>query len=69
MVLCTYCDERVKFVARMGRLQVIVNVYVDGRWARVEHFHADCYDNAGAPHGKPSALASSRPGRRLRPIT
>jgi hypothetical protein len=24
---------------------------VGGRWNRVEHFHAECYEAAGAPHG------------------
>ena len=35
-----------------GRVkQVICNVYVDGRWARVEHHHLDCYESSGRPHG------------------
>jgi hypothetical protein len=24
---------------------------VDGRWNRVEHYHAECYEAAGAPYG------------------
>ena len=48
---CALCGERVKFQAKMRNRQVICNVYEDGRWNRVEHFHADCYDAAGLPHG------------------
>ena len=51
MSLCAHCDEQVKFAAKLNRLQVIANVYVDARWDRVEHFHAECYDLAGAPYG------------------
>ncbi len=50
-VMCTTCDEQVKFAAKQNRQQVIANVYVDGRWDRVEHFHAECYEAAGAPYG------------------
>ena len=50
-VECVQCGERVNFQAKVCNKQVICNVYVDGRWNRVEHFHADCYDAAGLPHG------------------
>ncbi len=50
-VECAYCDERVKFQAKVRNRQVICNVYVKGVWDRVEHFHADCYEPAGEPHG------------------
>ena len=50
-VECVHCGERVKFQAKVRNKQIICNVYVDGRWDRVEHFHADCYDSAGLPHG------------------
>jgi hypothetical protein len=30
---------------------VIANVYVDGTWDRVEHFHAECYEAAERPYG------------------
>lgn len=50
-VECARCGERVKFRARARQLQVICNVYTDGRWDRVEHFHPDCYELAGAPYG------------------
>ena len=46
-----HCDERVKFQAKVRHKQVICNVYEDGKWNRVEHFHAPCYDLAGEPHG------------------
>ena len=53
MTDCVHCDEQVKFKARERHLQVICNVYVSGRWDRVEHFHAACYEDAGRPHGDP----------------
>ena len=53
MTNCMHCDEQVKFKARERHMQVICNVYVDGHWDRVEHFHDPCYDEAGHPHGPP----------------
>ena len=50
-VECARCGERVKFQAKTRNQQVICNVYVDGRWNRVEHYHSQCYDEAGEPHG------------------
>lgn len=50
-VLCARCREVVKFTAKVQRQQVIANVYVGGRWDRVEHFHSECYDEAGRPYG------------------
>lgn len=50
-VECTLCDERVKFQAKVRHKQVICNVYEHGQWQRVEHFHSDCYEVAGEPHG------------------
>ncbi|MDQ1403471.1 MAG: hypothetical protein QOG03_1787 [Actinomycetota bacterium] len=52
--ICTHCGTPVKFVARAQLRQVIANVYVDGTWNRVEHFHADCYVEANQPYGDPS---------------
>ena len=52
---CAHCDDRVKFQAKVRKQQVICNVYVKGRWDRVEHFHAECYTKAGSPHGAPDA--------------
>lgn len=48
---CAECGTPVKFSAKLKQLQVIANVYVDGQWNRVEHYHAECYDNAGEPYG------------------
>ncbi|MBW8826954.1 MAG: hypothetical protein JF603_11500 [Acidobacteria bacterium] len=54
MVLCTHCQEQVKFAAKQTKFQVIANVYVDGRWDRVEHFHQECYELAAEPWGSSS---------------
>jgi hypothetical protein len=54
MALCTGCGEQVKFAAKQQRQQVIANVYVHGRWDRVEHFHDDCYVRASQPYGAPA---------------
>jgi hypothetical protein len=51
---CTHCGAPVKFVARAQLRQVIANVYDNGTWIRVEHYHADCYDEAGQPYGAPT---------------
>ena len=60
MVMCVHCDEQVKFAAKQTQLQVIANVYIDGRWDRVEHFHAQCYEGADAPWGPPGEDISIR---------
>ena len=52
--ICVHCGAPVKFVARAQLRQVIANVYVDGAWNRVEHFHADCYVEADQPYGDPN---------------
>ena len=49
--MCAHCGAQVKFVARAQLRQVIANVYENGTWLRVEHFHADCYGEAGKPYG------------------
>jgi hypothetical protein len=54
-VECAQCGERVKFQAKVKGHQVICNVYVKGVWARVEHYHADCYADAGEPYGAAAA--------------
>ena len=41
-----------KFQTKLRKQQIICNVYVDGRWNRVEHYHIECYEEAGAPHGR-----------------
>ncbi len=55
LVDCSHCGQRVKFQARLRLQQVICNVYNGNMWERVEHFHAECYLEAGSPHGEPSA--------------
>jgi hypothetical protein len=51
---CTTCGLAVKFAARTHPQQVIANVYVDGVWDRVEHYHETCYEAAGLPYGPPA---------------
>jgi hypothetical protein len=63
LALCTFCGEQVKFAAKQNRQQVIANVYVDGRWDRVEHFHDECYGSADKPYGEPSDQVMNRNGR------
>lgn len=48
---CVACGERVKFQAKVRMQQVICNVYRDGHWDRVEHYHAECYHEIGEPYG------------------
>lgn len=50
---CDYCEKLIAAGGRKGRQkkQVVCNVYVDGRWNRVEIFHINCYEEAGSPHG------------------
>lgn len=51
LAVCVTCDQPVKFAAKLHKMQVIANVYVDGRWNRVEHFHDECYLGANTPYG------------------
>ena len=51
LAVCAHCAQPVKFAAKLHLLQVIANVYVDGRWNRVEHFHDECYSLADTPYG------------------
>lgn len=50
---CAVCDELIKFRARIRAEQIICNVYVKNRWDRVEHYHPECYTEAGSPYGEP----------------
>jgi hypothetical protein len=52
---CERCRSPVKFMARVRGRQVIANVYRDGRWVRVDHYHETCYQEAGEPCGRPRA--------------
>lgn len=63
--VCTYCGVQVKFTARLKGRKIIANVYVDGRWDRVEQFHEGCYERSGEPYGP--ANLSHRPERPERP--
>jgi hypothetical protein len=49
---CAACNTQVKFSAKQKKQQVICNVYVDGKWNRVEHYHLECYLEADKPHGE-----------------
>jgi hypothetical protein len=60
---CASCGEQVKFAAKANRQQVIANVYIDGVWNRVEHYHSECYEAAGSPFGTPCDQQLQR-GRR-----
>ena len=51
LAVCVTCGQPVKFAAKLHKMQVIANVYADGRWNRVEHFHEECYAEASAPYG------------------
>ena len=58
LAVCAQCGQPVKFAAKLHKMQVIANVYVDGRWNRVEHFHDDCYAEADSPFGEADASSS-----------
>ena len=55
-VRCVRCGKQIKFAARTHPRQVIANVYTDGAWNRVEHFHEECYLEAGEPYGSLASL-------------
>ena len=55
LAVCAHCSQPVKFAAKVHKMQVIANVYEDGRWNRVEHFHDECYGEALSPYGNASA--------------
>jgi hypothetical protein len=48
---CAHCCERIRFTRPGTARRVIANIYTDGRWDHVEHFHDLCYVEAGQPHG------------------
>lgn len=52
--MCASCGQQVKFSAKVKRQQVICNVYLKGKWDRVEHYHLECYLEVGSPHGEPA---------------
>lgn len=52
---CASCNQRVSYSAKTRPNQIIANVYCDGKWNRVEHFHEECYYRAESPYGPPAA--------------
>jgi len=63
---CVSCGENITFLQATSNIWVVANVYVDcdhsdpvcrlclgygRRWDRIEHWHEDCYGNAGKPYG------------------
>jgi hypothetical protein len=64
MATCPTCEQTIKFSARVRAKQVICNVYEDGRWMRVEHYHDGCYAQAGEPYGPTDESQLLRPKRR-----
>ncbi len=54
-LLCVGCGRPIKFAVRKQDRQVIANVYEGGVWKCTEHFHAQCYDEAGEPYGTPAS--------------
>jgi hypothetical protein len=63
-VTCAHCARTIAFRARVRAQQVICNVYDEGRWLRVEHYHRDCYGDAGAPYGDADDSQPMRPRQR-----
>jgi hypothetical protein len=61
--VCVHCSQPVKFAAKLHKMQVIANVYVDGRWNRVEHFHDECYEEAASPFGEADSSSSTNSRR------
>ncbi|MGH9292162.1 MAG: hypothetical protein ACRDZ6_05215 [Acidimicrobiales bacterium] len=55
---CLECGHQIKFAARTHPRQVIANIYADGVWQRVDHFHEQCYLDAGEPCGVASEPAA-----------
>ena len=52
---CLGCRSAITFSPKeKGRTKVIANVYDEGVWQRVEHYHGDCYQNVGEPYGPAS---------------
>lgn len=62
---CLVCGERLFFRAKERLRQVICNVYADGAWRRVEHYHPDCYDSIDGPHGDVDVGRTSRVAERM----
>ena len=61
-VRCVLCAKQIKFAARTHPRQVIANIYLDGAWNRVDHFHEECYLEANEPYGPIDDLGGSANG-------
>lgn len=62
---CDVCGERLVYRAKDRLRQVICNVYADGVWRRVEHYHPDCYESIDEPHGAVDVGRTSRVQERM----
>jgi hypothetical protein len=58
--ICVTCEDQVKFRAKVKAHQVVCNVYVDGKWDRVEHYHLECYEAADKPYGEAATNVPTR---------
>lgn len=58
--VCARCAKQIKFSAKAKGRQVIANVYEARTWRRVEHFHEECYAEAGEPFGSPASPLNAR---------
>ena len=58
--MCAHCREQIKFQSKVRLQQVICNVYEDGKWLRVEHYHEACYTEAGEPYGPAAEFVPTR---------
>jgi len=52
---CSGCGERIIYRAKEKPKVVTCNVYVRGKWDRIEHFHPEHYKDQ---HGDPMQVAS-----------
>jgi hypothetical protein len=52
---CSACNGLLAFRATQYLTQIIANVYVDGEWDHVEHYHPEHYGDAGQPYGDPTS--------------
>lgn len=52
---CAACETPIRWKAREKRWKVIAHVYRAKRWVRDDHFHLQCYTDAGSPYGEAAA--------------
>ncbi len=48
---CEYAKRKIASSSRAPIKEVIANVYENGKWSFVVHFHVDCYNKLGQPYG------------------